>query len=73
VNQTRPHCANQMGKTHSKLLAARNSRNMALGWHVICESVLSLQPATLRAGNHCSNIWSSAPEDGHNVARNILS
>ena len=22
VNQTRPHCVNQMGKTHSKLLAA---------------------------------------------------
>jgi len=29
VNQTRPHCANQMGKTHSEPLAAR---------HVMCES-----------------------------------
>ena len=24
VNQTRPHCVNQMGKTHSKPLAARH-------------------------------------------------
>jgi len=26
VNQTRPHCVNQMGKTHSKFLAARHGR-----------------------------------------------
>ena len=32
VNQTRPHCVNQMGKTHSKPLAAR---------HAICELALS--------------------------------
>jgi hypothetical protein len=31
VNQTRPHCVNQMGKTHSKPLAAR---------HAMCESAL---------------------------------
>ena len=29
VNQTRPHCVNQMGKTHSKPLAARYGRGMA--------------------------------------------
>ena len=28
VNQTRPHCVNQMGKTHSKTLAARHGRGM---------------------------------------------
>ena len=33
VNQTRPHCVNQMGKTHSKHLAAR---------HAMCESALSV-------------------------------
>ena len=33
VNQTRPHCVNQMGKTHSKPLAAR---------HAICESALTV-------------------------------
>jgi len=33
VNQTRPHCVNQMGKTHSKPLAARHGRGMAWAWH----------------------------------------
>ena len=33
VNQTRPHCVNQMVKTHYKRLAAR---------HVMCESALIL-------------------------------
>ena len=28
VNQTRPHCVNQMGKTYSKPLAARNGNGM---------------------------------------------
>ena len=31
VNQTRPHCVNQMEKTHSKLLAARHGT--AGEWH----------------------------------------
>jgi len=29
VNQTRSHCVNQMGKTHSKLLVARHGRGTA--------------------------------------------
>ena len=29
VNQTRPHCVNKMGKTHSKPLAARHGRRTA--------------------------------------------
>ena len=33
VNQTRPHCANQMGKTHSKSLAAWHGRGTALARH----------------------------------------
>ena len=28
VNQTRPHCVNQMGKTHFKPLAARHGHGM---------------------------------------------
>jgi hypothetical protein len=32
VNQTRPHCVNQMGKTQSKPLAARHGRGTA--WYV---------------------------------------
>jgi hypothetical protein len=33
VNQTRPDCLNQIGKTHSKSLAARHGRGMAWVWH----------------------------------------
>ena len=33
VNQTRPHCVNQMGKTHSKPLAARHGRGPAWAPH----------------------------------------
>jgi uncharacterized protein len=29
VNQTRPHCVNQMGKTHCKTLVARNGMGAA--------------------------------------------
>jgi hypothetical protein len=35
VNQTRPHCVNQMGKSQSKHLAARHGRGM--GRHGLCE------------------------------------
>jgi hypothetical protein len=38
VNQTRPHCVNQMGKTHSKLLAAQHGRATAWVQHAMCES-----------------------------------
>ena len=33
VNQTRPHCVNQMGKTHSKPIAARHGRGMEWARH----------------------------------------
>jgi len=33
VNQTRPHCVNKMGKTHSKPLAARHGKGKARGRH----------------------------------------
>ena len=39
VNQAGPHCVNQMGKTHSKLLAAR---------HAMCESALEVLHSTHR-------------------------
>jgi hypothetical protein len=47
VNQTRPHCVNQMGKTHSKPLAVRHGRGTAWARHAICESGLN---GTSRAG-----------------------
>ena len=41
VNQTRPHRVNQMGKTHSKPLAARPGRGTAWAQHAMCESALT--------------------------------
>jgi hypothetical protein len=37
VNQTLPHCVNQMGKTRSKPLAARRGRRTAWARHAMCE------------------------------------
>ena len=34
MNQTRPHCVNQMGMTHSKPLAARHGRGMGTACYV---------------------------------------
>jgi hypothetical protein len=42
VNQTRPHCVNQMGKTHSKTLAARHGMGTAWARHAMCESAFKL-------------------------------
>ena len=41
VNQTGPHCVNQMGKTHSKPLAARHGRGTAWARHAMCESAFT--------------------------------
>ena len=43
VNQTQPHCVNQMVKTHSKTLAERHGRGMGTAWarHAMCESAFS--------------------------------
>jgi len=41
VNQTRPHCVNQMGKTHFKPLAAQHGRGTAWARHAMCESALT--------------------------------
>jgi hypothetical protein len=42
VNQTRPHCVNQMGKTHSKPLAARHGRGKAWARHAMCGSAFNV-------------------------------
>ena len=42
VNQTRPHCVNQMGKTHSKPLTTWHGRGTAWARHAMCESALSV-------------------------------
>jgi len=45
VNQTRPHCVNQMGETHSKPLAARHGRRKAWTRHAMCESAFRVSSA----------------------------
>ena len=42
MNQTRPRCVNQTGKTHYKPLAARHSRGTAWARHAMCDSAFSL-------------------------------
>jgi hypothetical protein len=42
VNQTRPHCVNHMGKTHSKPLAAQHGRGTAWARHAVCESAYEM-------------------------------
>jgi hypothetical protein len=43
MNQTGPHCVNQMRKTHSKPLAARHGRGTAWARHAMCESALNVR------------------------------
>jgi hypothetical protein len=42
VDETRPYCTYQMGKTHSKPLTARHGRGTACARHAVCESVFTL-------------------------------
>jgi hypothetical protein len=47
VNQTRPRCVNQTGKTQSKPLAARHGRGTAWARHGMCElTLLHIQVVT---------------------------
>jgi hypothetical protein len=46
VNQTRPHCVNQLGKLHSKHLAARHGRGTAWARHAMCESTFTRLPTS---------------------------
>jgi hypothetical protein len=60
VNQTRPHCVNQMGKTHCKPLAARHGRGTAWARYAMCESAFS-RP---RDSNTYWRIKGSVPDKG---------
>jgi len=66
VNQTRPHCVNQMGKTHSKPLAARHGRRMAcyvwIGLNLLTHVFISIYPftgASQGCGDSHNNIQSA--------------
>ena len=63
VNQTRPHCVNQMGKTHSKPLEARHGRGTAWARHAMCESAFMdlLHAVKLR---HGTDGFTSPPKEG---------
>ena len=52
VNKTRPHCVNQMGKTHSKPLAARHGRGTGWARHAMCESAFKSQQLRLSPSVH---------------------
>jgi hypothetical protein len=41
VNQTRPHCVNQMGNTQSEALVERHGMGMAGERHGMCEPALT--------------------------------
>jgi hypothetical protein len=55
VNHTRPHCVNQIGKTHFKPLAARHGRGMAWVRHghgVLCVNRPSVVGMTIVESSH---------------------
>ena len=59
VNQTRPHCVNQMGKTHSKPLAARHGRETAWVRHghgMLCVNRPLNPPYNYSPGSMLGNI-----------------
>jgi len=53
MNQTRPHCVNQIGKTHSKPLAARYGRGTSWARHAMCESAFNVR-GTEQTDGMCS-------------------
>ena len=65
VNQTRPHCVNQMGKTHSEHLAARHDMDAAC-YVCIClklplvfpSTVTALRQLSLSPAVYISTLWS---------------
>jgi hypothetical protein len=68
VNQTRPHYVNQMGKTHSKPLAARNGMGAARARHAMCVSALSHPPSGVLSLEHCQSAHGS-PQEYQNLLR----
>ena len=57
VNQTRLHCVNQMGKTHSKPLAARDVRGTACQGHGMSGARHGRGTAWARRGRGMGAAW----------------
>jgi hypothetical protein len=56
VNQTQPHCVNEMGNTQSKALTERYGRGTAWERHGICESALKVQGHCIQSGSENHSI-----------------
>jgi NAD/NADP transhydrogenase beta subunit len=71
VNQTPPHCVNQMGKTHSKPLAARHGNGMgaAQARHAVCELALKVSRLGVLTDFRIPSIALSSP---HHILSDIL-
>jgi hypothetical protein len=79
VNQTRPHCLNQMGKMHSKPLAARHGRGKASARHghgmlYVCESGFSFRSCTpiVMISHECTSLQTNNARDLGHVTHNII-
>jgi hypothetical protein len=59
MNGTRPHCVNQMGKAHSKPVAARHGRRTAWARHAMCESAFSFIMCVCVCVCVCLSVWLS--------------
>ena len=68
VNQTRPHCVNQMGKTYSKPLATRRGRGTAWARQAMCELALKATRRNSEEALRMRNKWTSLKEE--NALRN---
>jgi hypothetical protein len=60
VNLAWPHCVCQMGKTHSKPLAAGHGRERAWARHAMCESALRMHGAITLLHLYAFMPWAGA-------------
>ena len=77
ANQTRPHCVNEMGKTHSKPLVARHGRGTAWAQHVhgmLCVNrpLAILRRRLKRLRTYIpEHYYKNHPQEGHHIFPNI--
>ena len=72
VNQIRPPCVNQIGKTHSKPLAARYGMGAAWARHAVCELALRVSVIFLNipgGKNHEQNVGWNLGSEPQSISR----